>query len=199
MKKASGNDVRLRLAPTAYREMRCRVLKRDGWHCQICGRMQNLEVHHIRHRSRSGPDTEGNLITLCSDCHQHGHGMFGGWLFRDRDNRISLHCYEGAEALYSAASRQQRTDWRSGRFTPQVELTVDLHDKVGPVLIAPLRLEPLHSLLDQRRYPPIDARPPRSMHEDPSPQRLTGSHVTRERGADPVPDLTLPPFAEPVV
>jgi 5-methylcytosine-specific restriction endonuclease McrA len=37
--------------------------------------MSNLEVHHIRFRSRSGEDSELNLITLCSECHGGQHGI----------------------------------------------------------------------------------------------------------------------------
>jgi hypothetical protein len=42
------------------------VLERDGWRCQVCGSMQNLQVHHLRFRSHSGGDEEQNLITLCA-------------------------------------------------------------------------------------------------------------------------------------
>ncbi|PYX63374.1 MAG: hypothetical protein DMG74_17290 [Acidobacteria bacterium] len=45
------------------------VLHRDGWKCQSCGKRSNLEVHHKEFRSRSGRDSEGNLITLCTACH----------------------------------------------------------------------------------------------------------------------------------
>jgi 5-methylcytosine-specific restriction endonuclease McrA len=30
------------------------VLRRDGWKCQSCGSMCNLEVHHQKFRRRSG-------------------------------------------------------------------------------------------------------------------------------------------------
>ncbi|MFI5095626.1 MAG: HNH endonuclease [Candidatus Acidiferrales bacterium] len=49
-------------------------MERDGWRCQSCGRMEGLQVHHIRWRSRLGGDEKENLITLCSDCHQSSHG-----------------------------------------------------------------------------------------------------------------------------
>jgi 5-methylcytosine-specific restriction endonuclease McrA len=64
---------RLRLLPDAYREMHRQVLERDGWECQLCGAMSNLEVHHIRFRSHSGDDSEQNLITLCAACHASKH------------------------------------------------------------------------------------------------------------------------------
>ena len=68
--------VRLRLDAQPYEDLRMRVLRRDGWRCQSCGTMLNLEVHHKQFRSRSGEDSEENLIVLCSACHKgmHGHG-----------------------------------------------------------------------------------------------------------------------------
>jgi hypothetical protein len=47
-----------KLEDAAYRELRERVLRRDGWRCQFCGSMKNLEVHHQQFRSQSGSDTE---------------------------------------------------------------------------------------------------------------------------------------------
>ncbi len=64
---------RLRLDPESYRRLCQQVLERDGWRCQYCGRMTNLQVHHINQRSRLGDDTEQNLITLCAGCHESLH------------------------------------------------------------------------------------------------------------------------------
>jgi 5-methylcytosine-specific restriction endonuclease McrA len=65
--------VPLRLDPASYEVLRQQVLRRDGWRCQACGTMSNLEVHHKQFRSHSGHDTEENLITLCNDCHGSIH------------------------------------------------------------------------------------------------------------------------------
>ena len=64
---------RLKLEPEAYRELCRKVLERDGWRCQFCGRAEDLQVHHVNPRSRLGDDAEENLITLCSDCHRSHH------------------------------------------------------------------------------------------------------------------------------
>jgi 5-methylcytosine-specific restriction endonuclease McrA len=64
---------RLRLDATSYRELHRQVLDRDGWRCQTCGSMQNLQVHHLKFRSQSGGDVEQNLLTLCSECHARMH------------------------------------------------------------------------------------------------------------------------------
>ena len=65
--------VPFRLDEREYGELRERVLRRDGWRCQFCGSMTNLEVHHQIFRSHSGSDQEDNLITLCNRCHSAEH------------------------------------------------------------------------------------------------------------------------------
>ena len=64
---------RLRLDRMLYERLRQHVLHRDGWRCQSCGTMSNLEVHHKQFRSHSGDDSEENLITLCTECHACMH------------------------------------------------------------------------------------------------------------------------------
>jgi 5-methylcytosine-specific restriction endonuclease McrA len=63
----------MRVEPTSYEKLRLQVLRRDAWRCQACGAMSNLEVHHQTFRSRSGEDSDENLITLCDDCHRLVH------------------------------------------------------------------------------------------------------------------------------
>jgi 5-methylcytosine-specific restriction endonuclease McrA len=65
-----------RLDPLSYESLRQQVLRRDGWRCQSCGTMSNLEVHHQKFRSQSGEDSELNLITLCTACHAQMHRRF---------------------------------------------------------------------------------------------------------------------------
>jgi 5-methylcytosine-specific restriction endonuclease McrA len=62
---------RLDLLP--YESLRQQILRRDGWRCQSCGTMSNLEVHHREFRSHSGSDSEENLITRCTACHTKAH------------------------------------------------------------------------------------------------------------------------------
>jgi 5-methylcytosine-specific restriction endonuclease McrA len=62
-----------RLEPSAYKNLRQAILRRDGWKCQLCGTMSTLTVHHKKFRSHSGPDSEKNLITLCALCHARIH------------------------------------------------------------------------------------------------------------------------------
>ena len=64
---------RLRLDPVSYHKLWEEILKRDGWRCQHCGSMSELQVHHIQSRSLLGDDAERNLITLCALCHNKIH------------------------------------------------------------------------------------------------------------------------------
>jgi 5-methylcytosine-specific restriction endonuclease McrA len=65
---------RLRIDPISYENLRQQVLQRDGWRCQSCGTMSNLEVHE-QFRSQSGDDSEQNLITMCATCHCAAHNL----------------------------------------------------------------------------------------------------------------------------
>ncbi len=73
MSRLRAKQPRIRLALTAYKDLCRQVLKRDGWRCQNCGAMENLQVHHIRWRSHLGHDVSENLITLCARCHECEH------------------------------------------------------------------------------------------------------------------------------
>jgi 5-methylcytosine-specific restriction endonuclease McrA len=74
MKKiVNGKTLRLRLDSASYSELHRQVLERDGWRCQACGNLRNLQVHHLNKRSQSGSDAEQNLITLCALCHEQTH------------------------------------------------------------------------------------------------------------------------------
>jgi 5-methylcytosine-specific restriction endonuclease McrA len=68
-----SKTARLKLSQEDYRELYQQILRRDGWRCQVCGSMQNLEVHHLKFRSRCGDDSDENLITLCVGCHVVAH------------------------------------------------------------------------------------------------------------------------------
>jgi 5-methylcytosine-specific restriction endonuclease McrA len=73
MTQVRPKHARLRLEPELYGHLRNLVLRRDGWRCQSCGTMSNLEVHHKQFRSPSGGDSGLNLITLCNKCHARVH------------------------------------------------------------------------------------------------------------------------------
>ena len=86
MNQVRPKQPRLRLDSELYEQLRNGVLRRDGWRCQLCGTMSNLEVHHKEFRSHSGDDSEQNLITICRKCHQLVHGELRS---RSQKNRES--------------------------------------------------------------------------------------------------------------
>ena len=73
MNRVAAKGPPLRLDAKTYEALRRQVLRRDGWRCQSCGTMSNIEVHHKEFRSQSGDDSELNLITLCTACHNTIH------------------------------------------------------------------------------------------------------------------------------
>ena len=64
---------RIKLGKQVYRRLMKRVLERDGWRCQKCGSLENLQVHHKIRRSQQGNDSLENLVTLCAYCHLAEH------------------------------------------------------------------------------------------------------------------------------
>ena len=60
---------RVKLGEEEYRLMRNQVLERDGWRCQECGSIKDLQVHHMKPRGQLGGDVMDNLITVCANCH----------------------------------------------------------------------------------------------------------------------------------
>lgn len=53
-----------------WRQLRARVLVRDGYQCQGCGlRGRDLEVDHIVPVVKGGSDDLDNLQLLCKPCH----------------------------------------------------------------------------------------------------------------------------------
>lgn len=56
-------------------KLRLRVLKRDGYRCQLCGERPSLNehivlvIHHINPFGASGVTAEENLVTICHTCH----------------------------------------------------------------------------------------------------------------------------------
>jgi 5-methylcytosine-specific restriction endonuclease McrA len=64
---------RIKLGKQIYQRLMKRVLERDGWRCQKCAALENLQVHHTIKRSQLGNDSLDNLVTLCAYCHMAEH------------------------------------------------------------------------------------------------------------------------------
>ena len=52
-----------------WARIRRRVLERDGYRCQHCGRAGRLEIDHRVRVEDGGGDEPENLQALCSACH----------------------------------------------------------------------------------------------------------------------------------
>ncbi len=57
--------------------LRLEVLQRDGFRCRVpgCRSPRFLEAHHLVPRSTGGGNDPGNLVSLCSRCHQTLHDI----------------------------------------------------------------------------------------------------------------------------
>lgn len=85
------------------------VIMRDGCKCMMCRAFEVvLEVHHITPRRENGSNTLGNLITLCSNCHEKVTGDEDSYkdyfcsLIRGRDVPLkpAMHVMQGKNYLY---------------------------------------------------------------------------------------------------
>ena len=54
------------------KEVYKRIVEEQKW-CQLCGKSNNLHIHHIFYRSQGGLTVEKNLIRLCINCHNLVH------------------------------------------------------------------------------------------------------------------------------
>ena len=70
--KAQNNEFYLSKLWKIKRE---RILIRDNYTCQECGRKKILHVHHIKYLMFSNKDKD--LITLCKYCHAKHHPING--------------------------------------------------------------------------------------------------------------------------
>jgi 5-methylcytosine-specific restriction endonuclease McrA len=59
-----------------WRELRKRVLERDGYACTECGATKpgaTLQAHHLTYERFPGKELDSDLVTLCYPCHNARH------------------------------------------------------------------------------------------------------------------------------
>lgn len=61
------------LKSSHWKNLRRRILMRDRYTCQDCGRTDSLEVHHLCYRPFLEDALDSDLVTLCEDCHEQKH------------------------------------------------------------------------------------------------------------------------------
>ncbi len=49
------------------KKLKNKIKKRDSYSCQLCGKTEELHIHHIDYNKKN--NEENNLITLCRKCH----------------------------------------------------------------------------------------------------------------------------------
>lgn len=73
------NDTKILNVSDIGSRLRFKILKRDGFRCQLCGNGQKegarLEVDHKRSRYDGGDNSEENLWTLCFECNRGKHSQ----------------------------------------------------------------------------------------------------------------------------
>lgn len=62
--------------------------RRSKGRCEDCGEAFHLELHHLRYRddwgeSIRGKETEGDLVSLCRECHHQRHRDINGEFWKD--------------------------------------------------------------------------------------------------------------------
>lgn len=63
------------LIRVVLQEHRQIVLDRAGWKCELCGKIEGLDVHHKKLRSHGVDHRITNLQALCQCCHDAEHGV----------------------------------------------------------------------------------------------------------------------------
>lgn len=101
-------------------------MKRDGYHCSICGSTENLCMHHIDGYDPEKPENSdaNKLLTLCHKCHSQVHA--GKLIPEDVLERIGY--YDPCNAPVTQVKRlcnveiekdkEIEKDNKRGRFTP---------------------------------------------------------------------------------
>ena len=69
--------------------------------CEICGRPEFLQTHHIRGRDIPNANSKSNLVDICSCCHTSihmGKMVIEGYIMTDGGYKLAWH-YKDEESL----------------------------------------------------------------------------------------------------
>jgi hypothetical protein len=112
---------------------RYRIFERDGWRCRVpgCTAQRNLQVHHVRFRSRGGSDDDANLAVLCAThhlqcihrdhlrCHVLPDGLLAWEFSPDRVDGPLVAWVE--DVVWSAARAAVAPDAEQGEARPEAD------------------------------------------------------------------------------
>lgn len=79
-----------------WQKRRLEIMQRDNFTCQICGHNDKpLHVHHVCYDKKLKPweYNDGQLITLCEDCHKEEHESYSNiidWIRYLRERGILM-------------------------------------------------------------------------------------------------------------
>lgn len=78
-----------------YYDTRYYVFARDSYTCQVCKKKGKiLQTHHIIYKSKGGTDRANNLITVCTDCHNHKNHQEGEIFYRWMADKKKMPSYK---------------------------------------------------------------------------------------------------------
>ena len=63
------------LKSAEWRKKRDAAMSRAGGTCEMCEQRTATQVHHIRYPKRLGDEPLTDLLAVCRQCHEKGHGM----------------------------------------------------------------------------------------------------------------------------
>ena len=89
-----------------YHDVRYYVFARDSYTCQVCKKKGKiLQTHHILYKTYGGSDRVDNLITVCTDCHNHKNHQEGSVLYDWMIKNKKVRTYK--EATFMNTIRQR--------------------------------------------------------------------------------------------
>jgi hypothetical protein len=78
-----------------YYDTRYYVFARDSYTCQVCKKKGKiLQTHHIIYKSKGGTDRANNLITVCTDCHNHKNHQEGEVFYKWMADKKKMPSYK---------------------------------------------------------------------------------------------------------
>lgn len=97
LKRLGHSSYAVYLASNAWRGIRLRYIEERPWICHVCGKTENLHLHH-RTYERVGREELDDLMPLCDPCHGLVHAL-------ERKGRVRLD-FEGViDETRAAAGR----------------------------------------------------------------------------------------------